>query len=96
MKMSVTSEEGSGGPGGSGGGSGPRPSPPTPTGGSGGSGTVVRTTMTEDVVKSGYLRKLKGKKKFFVLHRETEGGGTARLEYYANERKFRLGHPPKK
>ena len=102
MKMSVTNEEMSGGPGGVssttttatgssrsvstlGGGS-----PPTPT------GSAVRTTMTDDVVKSGYLRKLKGKKKFFVLHRETEAGGQARLEYYANERKFRLGHLPKK
>jgi len=92
MKMSVTTEEMSGGPGGSQG-AGPTAnggSPPAPA------GSAVRTTMTEDVVKCGYLRKLKGKKKFFVLHRETETGGQARLEYYANERKFRLGHLPKK
>lgn len=53
-------------------------------------------SLFDDVVKSGYLRKLKGKKKFFVLRKETDADKPARLEYYANEKKFRMGHPPRK
>ncbi|XP_035706021.1 insulin receptor substrate 1 isoform X1 [Folsomia candida] len=50
----------------------------------------------DDVAKSGYLRKLKGKKKFFVLRKETDADKPARLEYYAKEKNFRMGHPPRK
>lgn len=51
----------------------------------------------QDVVKTGNLRKVKGRKKFFVLRKESENGGIpARLEYYANERKFKLGQSPRK
>jgi len=77
-------------------------------GSSGGSGSLETPTSTgtasttalgnganiSDVIKSGSLRKWKGKKKFFVLRKETDQ--PARLEYYANERKFRMGQPPKK
>ncbi|CAG7836505.1 unnamed protein product [Allacma fusca] len=70
----------------------------SPTGGNGQGTDFPNPTsnMEDDVVKSGYLRKFKGKKKFFVLRKETEAGGPARLEYYANERKFKMGQPPKK
>ncbi|XP_042213938.1 insulin receptor substrate 1-like [Homarus americanus] len=51
----------------------------------------------EDIVKKGYLKKLKTmKKKFFVLRRETGAENPARLEYYDNERKFNAGVQPKK
>ncbi|CAL8144157.1 unnamed protein product [Orchesella dallaii] len=64
--------------------------------------TPASTTMpfsasgTDDVVRCGYLRKLKGKKKFFVLRKETSMDKPARLEYYDKEKKFRSGQPPKK
>ncbi|XP_071479290.1 insulin receptor substrate 1-like, partial [Diadema antillarum] len=49
-----------------------------------------------DIEKSGYLRKLKTmRKKFFVLRSES-GSGPARLEYYDNEKKFRLGGEAKR
>ncbi|XP_050718418.1 insulin receptor substrate 2-like isoform X3 [Eriocheir sinensis] len=51
----------------------------------------------EDVVKSGYLKKLKTmKKKFFVLRKDTGPNHPARLEYYDSEKKFLAGIPPKK
>ncbi|XP_076355701.1 uncharacterized protein LOC143249549 isoform X2 [Tachypleus tridentatus] len=49
-----------------------------------------------DVVKTGYLRKLKtAKKKFFVL-RTDSSSGPARLEYYDSEKKWRLGASSKR
>nr|XP_053637603.1 uncharacterized protein LOC128692436 isoform X2 [Cherax quadricarinatus] len=52
---------------------------------------------SDDIVKAGYLKKLKTmKKKYFVLRRETGPKSPARLEYYDNERKFRAGAQPKK
>ncbi|XP_041472981.1 insulin receptor substrate 1-like isoform X3 [Lytechinus variegatus] len=49
-----------------------------------------------DIEKSGYLRKLKTmRKKFFVLRSESNTG-PSRLEYYDNEKKFRLGGEPKR
>lgn len=80
----------------------PTPYAPTPTLGPGTPTTysnIPSSTASHnvsDVVKSGYLRKLKGKKKFFVLRKETDQDKPARLEYYASEKKFRLGHPPRK
>ncbi|CAL8133995.1 unnamed protein product [Orchesella dallaii] len=50
----------------------------------------------DDVVRCGYLRKLKGKMKFFVLRKETSMDKPARLEYYDKEKKFRSGQSPKK
>ncbi|XP_033640336.1 insulin receptor substrate 1-B-like isoform X5 [Asterias rubens] len=44
-----------------------------------------------DIVKSGYLKKLKTmRKKFFVLRCESSTG-PARLEYFDSEKKFRIG-----
>lgn len=46
---------------------------------------------TNDVVKTGYLKKLKTmKKKYFVL-RGCSNSGPARLEYYDSEKKYRAG-----
>lgn len=51
---------------------------------------------TGNIVKSGYLKKLKTmRKKFFVIWGATETS-SARLEYYDNEKKFRLGLVAKK
>ncbi|XP_045606843.1 insulin receptor substrate 1 isoform X3 [Procambarus clarkii] len=59
--------------------------------------SVNNVGVNEDIVKAGYLKKLKTmKKKFFVLRRETGPDYPARLEYYDNERKFRAGAQPKK
>ncbi|KAK9711535.1 PH domain [Popillia japonica] len=50
----------------------------------------------QNVVKCGYLKKVKtSKKKFFVLRSETPET-SARLEYYDSERKFNAGQPPKR
>ncbi|XP_071532483.1 uncharacterized protein [Panulirus ornatus] len=52
---------------------------------------------SDDIIKMGYLKKLKTmKRKFFVLRRETGPENPARLEYYDNERKFSAGALPKK
>ncbi|XP_063917572.1 insulin receptor substrate 1 isoform X4 [Zophobas morio] len=49
-----------------------------------------------NVVRCGYLKKLKtSRKKFFVLRAET-AEASARLEYYDSERKFHGGQPPKR
>ncbi|XP_030830556.1 insulin receptor substrate 1 isoform X2 [Strongylocentrotus purpuratus] len=49
-----------------------------------------------DIEKSGYLRKLKTmRKKYFVLRSESITG-PSRLEYYDNEKKFRLGGEAKR
>ncbi|XP_035206706.1 insulin receptor substrate 1-like isoform X2 [Stegodyphus dumicola] len=48
------------------------------------------------VKRAGYLRKLKKmKRRFFVLHMESETGA-ARLEYYNSERKWKSGCEPKR
>lgn len=52
---------------------------------------------SDDIVKAGYLKKLKTmKKKYFVLRRETGPDSPARLEYYDSEKKFKAGAQPKK
>ncbi|XP_062580764.1 insulin receptor substrate 2-A-like [Saccostrea cucullata] len=49
-----------------------------------------------DILKTGYLKKLKTKKdKFFVL-RSTSSSGPARLEYHDSEKKFKAGQLPKR
>lgn len=45
----------------------------------------------EDVKKSGYLRKQKSMRRRFFVLRGPGPRGPARLEYYDNEKKFRLG-----
>ncbi|XP_052823463.1 uncharacterized protein LOC106876466 isoform X2 [Octopus bimaculoides] len=55
-----------------------------------------RMEDTSDVVKTGYLKKLKTmKKKFFVL-RGNSNSGPARLEYYDSEKKYRSYSVPKR
>lgn len=110
-KMSVTNGEVSVPAGGIGGGSPPPPTTATSSSisassttiASSASGTIMlhngsltTTSTPADVVRSGYLRKLKGKKKFFVLRKETGNDKPARLEYYDKEKKFRAAQPPKK
>ncbi|XP_054266628.1 insulin receptor substrate 1-B isoform X2 [Macrosteles quadrilineatus] len=52
--------------------------------------------LPPDVVKTGYLKKLKTmKKKFFVL-RSDSIEASARLEYYDSEKKFRANQPAKR
>lgn len=49
-----------------------------------------------EVVRAGYLKKLKTmRKKYFVLRAETIES-SARLEYYDNEKKYRSTQPPKR
>lgn len=49
-----------------------------------------------NIIRMGYLRKIKtGRRKWFVLRRET-ADARARLEYYASEKKYQSGAPPKK
>ncbi|KAK9507542.1 hypothetical protein O3M35_007373 [Rhynocoris fuscipes] len=51
---------------------------------------------TGDIVKQGYLKKLKTmKKKYFVLRRDS-GEVPARLEYYDSEKKFKANVAPKR
>jgi len=63
---------------------------------------IVRTRLfstsspPDDVVKCGYLRKVKGSRKFFVLRREVDADHPARLEYYVNDKLFSAGKPPRK
>lgn len=45
----------------------------------------------EDVKKCGYLRKQKSMRRRFFVLRSPGARGPARLEYYENEKKFRLG-----
>ncbi|GAB1600700.1 uncharacterized protein LOC106876466 isoform X1 [Argonauta hians] len=55
-----------------------------------------RMEDSSDVVKTGYLKKLKTmKKKFFVL-RGNSNAGPARLEYYDSEKKYRASAVPKR
>ncbi|XP_060564287.1 uncharacterized protein LOC132723566 isoform X2 [Ruditapes philippinarum] len=57
---------------------------------------MYRESPGSDIVKQGYLKKLKTmKKKFFIL-RATSSSGPARLDYFDNEKKFKTNHPPKK
>ncbi|KAL4218313.1 Isoleucine--tRNA ligase [Mactra antiquata] len=57
---------------------------------------MYRESPGSDIVKQGFLKKLKTmKKKFFVL-RSTSSSGPSRLDYYDSEKKFKTNHPPKK
>ncbi|XP_075238447.1 insulin receptor substrate 1 chico isoform X7 [Lycorma delicatula] len=58
--------------------------------------TARHVTSGGDIVKMGYLKKLKTmKKKFFVLRRDSPDA-SARLEYYDTEKKFKSNHAPKR
>jgi hypothetical protein len=60
------------------------------------SSSTTATAGLEDVVRAGWLKKWKGSKKYFVLRKETDSDKPARLEYYASDKLFRMGKPPKK
>ena len=56
----------------------------------------VSLLNTDEVLLSGYYKKLKTmKKKFFVLYNET-ATESARIEYYDNEKKYKSGLAPKR
>lgn len=56
----------------------------------------MKLSGSGEVVRKGYLKKLKtSKRKWFVLRAES-GESSARLEYYDSEKKFLAGQQPKR
>ncbi|XP_039281176.1 insulin receptor substrate 2-A isoform X3 [Nilaparvata lugens] len=64
--------------------------------GGGGDKEPPHRQSTDDIVKMGYLKKLKTmRKKYFVLRKDS-AEASARLEYYDSEKKFRANNRPKR
>ncbi|RZF43336.1 hypothetical protein LSTR_LSTR001597 [Laodelphax striatellus] len=64
--------------------------------GGGGDKEPPMRQSTDDIVKMGYLKKLKTmKRKYFVLRKDS-AEASARLEYYDSEKKFRANNRPKR
>ena len=57
---------------------------------------VLKQPPKNDVIRIGYIRKLRGlRKKFFILYKDTSDC-PARLDYYDNEKKWKSGLEPKR